>query len=250
MERRFILGMPVDAATYSSAVELAARSVDSHTPLWIMAVNPEKIIKTMDDPLLRRLLLKAGLFIPDGAGILLAGKLLGRPFPGRVTGADLLEALVGEAAARGWKIYLLGAAPGVAAAAADIWSARYPGLVTAGVRDGYFTEPDEPGVVAEIRSAGADLLFVAMGSPRQEKFIEKYHRELAVPVCMGVGGSFDVVSGKAQRAPVWMQRLGLEWSYRLLKNPRRILRMAALPRFILLVLAVKLRLLKIGEEQK
>jgi N-acetylglucosaminyldiphosphoundecaprenol N-acetyl-beta-D-mannosaminyltransferase len=249
MNRHEILGIPVDAVTYRTAVEKVAESVAARKKLWILAINPEKIMKALASASLRRLLLSADLFIPDGIGVLWAGRLLGTPFPERVTGADLLVALVKEASRKGWRVYLLGAAPGVAEQAAALWAGRYPGLKIVGVRYGFFTADEEERVVAEVAAAAPDLLFVAMGSPRQEEFIRNHGERLNVPVCMGVGGSFDVVSGKAKRAPEWMQKTGLEWSYRLLKEPRRILRMAALPRFMLLILRKKLGLLKTEEER-
>ncbi|MDW7651303.1 MAG: WecB/TagA/CpsF family glycosyltransferase [Bacillota bacterium] len=244
MKRHTILGIPVNALTYGDALERVAESIAGGEPSWILAINPEKIMKALADEQLYRLLTRADLFIPDGMGILWAGKLLGKPFPQRVTGVDLLLALVAEAARRGWRVYLLGAAPGVAADVAAGWQAKFPGLQVAGFHDGYFNAESEEALVEKIRAAEPDILFVGMGSPRQEQFIEAYQSRIGVPVCMGVGGSFDVISGKKKRAPVWMQKSGLEWSYRLFSEPTRILRMSALPRFMLLVLRSKFGLLK------
>ena len=245
MERTEILGVSVDALTYRDAVARVDKSVSSGTPSWILAINPEKIMKALADEELNRLLMRADIFIPDGIGILWAGKLMGRPFPQRVTGVDLLMTLVEEAAKRGWKIYLIGAAPGVADEVAKSWVKRFPGLTVVGCRDGYFDSTQEEEVAAAVRAAKPDLLFVGMGSPKQEKFIETYQKQMGVPVCMGVGGSFDVISGKKKRAPVWMQKVGLEWSYRLIIEPSRILRMSALPKFMILVLRRKLGLLNL-----
>jgi len=248
MKRHEILGTPVDALTYGDAVKKVRESIGARKSIWILAINPEKIMKTLKDRKLKELLLCADLFIPDGVGILLAGKILGKPFRQRVTGVDLLMALVAEAAQRKWRIYLLGAEPGVAEAVAQKLEESYPGLEIAGTRDGYFKQEEEKAVVAEIKASKPDLLFVGMGSPKQEEFIQTYRQELAVPVCMGVGGSFDVISGKKKRAPMILQKLGLEWSWRLVKEPTRIARMSVLPKFMLLVLKEKFGLLKFEEE--
>ncbi|MHB1255740.1 MAG: WecB/TagA/CpsF family glycosyltransferase, partial [Dethiobacteraceae bacterium] len=208
------------------------------------------IMKALADEKLRRLLLQADLFIPDGIGILWAGKVLGKPFPQRVTGVDILVLLVKEAATRGWKIFLLGAPPGISQEVARGWELKYPGLQVVGHHHGYFKEEEEAQVVSKISAAAPDLLFVAMGSPRQEQFIVNNRAVLGAPVCMGVGGSFDVLSGRKKRAPVWMQRIGLEWSYRLLLEPRRILRMSALPKFVILVIRRKLGMLKLEGDKK
>lgn len=245
-----ILGIPVHAVTYDEAAEEVAGSIGRGSSTWILAINPEKIMKALSDEELRRLLLQANLFIPDGIGVLWAGKILGRPFPQRVTGVDLLVRLVEEAARRGWKVYLLGAAPGVAEEVAAAWETRWPGLQVAGTYHGYFSEEEEGMVVAKVAAAGPDILFVAMGSPRQERFIGNNRTALRVPVCMGVGGSFDVISGKKKRAPVWMQKVGMEWSYRLFLEPSRVLRMSALPRFMFLVLRRKLGLLTLEGDKK
>lgn len=245
-----ILGIPVHAVTYDEAAEAVAGSIGRGGSTWILAINPEKIMKALSDEELRRLLLQASLFIPDGIGVLWAGKILGRPFPQRVTGVDLLVRLVEEAARRGWKVFLLGAEPGVAEEVAAGWEKRWPGLQVVGCHHGYFKEADEGMVVEKVAAAGPDILFVAMGSPRQERFIGNNRTALCVPVCMGVGGSFDVVSGKKKRAPVWMQKLGMEWSYRLFLEPSRVLRMSALPRFMFLVLRRKLGLLTLEGDKK
>jgi len=249
MKRHEILGTPVDALTYGDAVEKVRASISTREPLWILAVNPEKIMKTLKDRKLKKLLLCADLFIPDGVGILWAGKILGKPFRQRVTGVDLLMTLVAEAAQKKWRIYLLGAEPGVAEAVAQKLGKSYPGLIVSGSRDGYFQVEEETEVVEEIKQARPDLLFVGMGSPKQEEFIQTYRQELGVPVCMGVGGSFDVISGKKKRAPRFLQRLGLEWTWRLVKEPTRISRMSVLPKFMLMVLREKFGLFKLEEEK-
>ncbi len=250
MLKHEIFRIPVNALTYQDAVDWVAERVAAGKSSWILAINPEKIMKALADEKLRRLLLQADLFIPDGIGILWAGKVLGKPFPQRVTGVDILVLLVKEAATRGWKIFLLGAPPGISQEVARGWELKYPGLQVVGHHHGYFKEEEEAQVVSKISAAAPDLLFVAMGSPRQEQFIVNNRAVLGAPVCMGVGGSFDVLSGRKKRAPVWMQRIGLEWSYRLLLEPRRILRMSALPKFVILVIRRKLGMLKLEGDKK
>lgn len=245
-----IFGIPVNALTYQDAVDWVAESVVTGKRSWILAINPEKIMKALSDEKLRDLLVQADLFIPDGIGVLWAGKVLGKPFPQRVSGVDILVLLVKEAAKRGWKIFLLGAPPGASQEVANGWEKQYPGLQVVGCQHGFYQEEEEAQVVAKIRVAAPDLLFVAMGSPRQEQFIVSNRTGLGVPVCMGVGGSFDVISGRKKRAPAWMQKSGLEWSYRLFLEPSRILRMAALPKFVVLVLRKKAAMLRLEGDKK
>lgn len=250
MERHEILGLPVNALTYHDAVSRVEDSITTDKPTWILAMNPEKIMKAIADAELSHLLKQADLFIPDGVGILWAGKIFGMTFPQRVTGVDLLMTLIEEAARRGWRIYLLGAAPGVVEEVARSWENAFPGLQVAGCHDGYFGSSGEDLLAEKIKQAKPDILFVGMGSPKQEKFINTYQARIGVPVCMGVGGSFDVISGKKKRAPQWMQNSGLEWSYRFFIEPTRILRMSALPKFMLLVLRKKLGLLRLEGDKE
>lgn len=250
MLRHEIFGIPVNALTYQDAVDWVAERVATGTKSWILAINPEKIMKALSDERLRLLLLQADLFIPDGIGVLWAGKILGKPFPQRVTGVDIFVLLVKEAAKRGWRIFLLGAPPGVSKEVSQGLELEYPGLQLVGYHHGYYQAEEEAQVVSKIRAAAPDILFVAMGSPRQEQFIVSNRTLLGVPVCMGVGGSFDVISGRKKRAPLWMQRFGLEWSYRLFLEPKRIMRMSALPKFVILVLRKKLGMLKLEGDKK
>ncbi len=245
------LSVEVDIITYKGAVAKAAEHIQEKKPLWIVAINPEKVVKAWENKELRQLLAQSGLAIPDGIGILLAGWIMGYRFAQRVTGVDLFLALVEEAAQKKWRVFFLGAAPGVAEEVASRLSRKYQGLQVAGTHHGYFSPEEEHSLVKKITASKAQLLFVAMGSPKQEKFIASNLEKLHVPVCMGVGGSFDVISGKVKRAPSWMQKVGLEWSYRLWREPRRALRMLSLPRFVLLILLFRLGLLRSvkGEEK-
>ena len=168
-------------------------------------------------------------------------RVLGLPVTERVSGVDLMERICERAAERKYSVYLLGARPGVAGAAAQALEARCPGLRIVGAHHGYFTPEQEPEVVTAIAQAQPDILFVAFGAPKQEKWIRQHLAELQVPVAIGVGGSFDVFAGRVRRAPRWMQRAGLEWLHRVLREPSRLPRVWALPRLVWMTLREALR---------
>ena len=190
-------------------------------------------MRTQDDPDLLDIVRQADLVTPDGSGVMLASGLLGVRLPERVSGVDLVDRLSALSAHKGYRVYLFGAAQGVADAAAHSLLAHYPSLVIAGTRHGFFTPEEEAGIVREIAAAQPDILFVALGIPKQEQFIRRHFHALGVPAMLGVGGSFDVISGRLHRAPRWMQRVGMEWLYRLIQEPSRLPRITALPRFII-----------------
>jgi len=230
-----LLGAPVDALSLDGAVERVAAFVADGRPRQVITLNPEILYRAYYDGALMNLLKAADLVTADGVGIVWAARVAGTPVPERVTGIDLMLRLMPRAAREGWRIFLLGAAPGVAAEAARRLVGQYPGLVIAGTRHGYFKPDEEGAVVEEIRRAAPHLLFAALGAPKQEWFIARHKEALGVPVAMGVGGSFDVLAGRVKRAPLWMRRLHLEWLGRLLMEPSRWRRMLVLPRFARLV---------------
>ena len=219
-----MLGCDIDRLTLAGSVERCARAIESGGYLHQVSINAAKVVAVRRDRVLRGVLARAGLVSADGVSILLAARLLGSPLPERVTGIDLMQRLVALAEERGHGVYLLGARPEALAAAIGTLRDRHPRLVIAGHRDGYFGAADEGRVTAAIRSSDAELLFVAMGSPRTEHWLGAHGPELGVSVAMGVGGSFDVLAGRAGRAPATVQRLGLEWLYRLVQEPRRLAR--------------------------
>lgn len=229
--------MAVDAVDFAQAVAIlsAAASRDNGPPLYTVAINPEKIMRARREPGLRPVLEQAGLRIADGVGVVVASRLRGGHVTGRVTGIDLTMALAQEAARHGWPVYLLGGAPGVAEAAAVSYRRRFPGFRVAGAADGYFRGRDAE-VAAQVRASGARILFVALGSPAQEYWLHAHLAETGCRVGLGVGGTFDVLAGRTERAPVIMQRLGLEWLHRLIQEPSRYRRMAVLPVFLFLAL--------------
>lgn len=232
--RHWVLGLPVDPLPLDGATDVVAKAIaERREPLQIVTMNAEMAMQAQADPELGAIIRGCGLVTPDGAGVVWAVKRQTGRGIAKVAGVDLLKAIAARGAREGWSLYLLGAQPGVAQAAADQLVATNPGLRIAGVRDGYFQPDDEPAIVAAIREARPDVLLVALGVPRQEKWIKRFAAELGVPVAMGVGGSFDVFAGRVQRAPVIFQRLQLEWFYRLIQEPWRFKRMSAtLPAFV------------------
>lgn len=235
-----ILGHAIDVITRAEAVEAIvalARRPGAHL---VITANPEILEGADRDPAMSALLQKADLVTADGHGVLLAARLLGKSLPERVTGIDLVEDLARDGRLR---LYFLGAKPGVARDAACRLSERYPQAQIVGHWHGYF-KTHEAAVLADIRTARPDVLLCGLGAPAQEKWLDAHLAELEVPVGMGVGGSFDVLSGRVRRAPELWQNLRLEWAYRLLSDPRRWRRALALPRFVLKVLKERLAFAK------
>ena len=228
-----ILGVPIDAVTYESAEARMDEMIRSGRAHHIFTADVSGIMRAREEPELAEIIRTSDLVTADGAGVLWAARLFDFPLPERVSGVDLVRRLSGLAAREGYRVYLLGAAPGVAHDAAERLMAENPGLTIAGVRDGYFD--DEAAVAEELRAARPDILFVALGIPKQERFIRRWYHELNIPLSIGIGGSFDVISGRLQRAPGWMQRAGLEWLFRVAQEPKRWRRLAALPRFVLAI---------------
>jgi len=201
----------------------------------ICTINPEFIMTARRDARFADVLRRADLCVPDGVGVVWAARLLGAPVTERVTGSDGIYRICARAAQEGWRVYLLGAAPGVAERTAHRLQQHYSGLLVAGTHSGSPDDADWPDIQRRVRASRADVLLVAFGHPRQEFWINGHRAELPVAVALGVGGAFDFVAGVTQRAPQWMQRLGLEWLHRLIQQPWRWRRMTALPQFVVLV---------------
>ena len=226
-----ILGVGFDNITMEQAVAEGVRLINTPGAHYAVTPNPEIVEVCRTDPEAMEAVRNADLVLADGIGIIYGAKLLGTPLKGRVTGIGFAQGLMGEMAQNGKSLFLLGAKPGVAEKAADKLRTAYPGLQIAGTRDGYFQE-DGP-VLEEIRASGADVVFVCLGAPKQEKWMRKNGAASGARLLVGLGGCLDVFSGEVQRAPEIFQRLGLEWFYRLIKNPSRIGRMMKLPLFLL-----------------
>lgn len=237
-----ILGVDFDAVTLAEACRLVEAAVErvragEESPgMHVVTANPEIVMATRQDATFAAAVRRATWVLPDGVGVVWAARLLGAPVPERVPGIDLMEKLLSISARRGYRVFFLGAAEGVAEEAAANVRRRFPGIAVVGARHGYFSPKEEASVVAGVQRAAPDLLFVGLGAPRQELFIARHRRWWSVPVAVGVGGALDVLAGRVRRAPRWVQSLGLEWFYRFLQQPRRLPRLLALPRFTALVL--------------
>lgn len=225
--KRDILGVFFDDIVTEEAIALGLELLDKPGFHYVVTPNPEFILTAKEDEAFRAVLNGADLSLPDGIGVIYASKILGRPLRGRATGVDFAQGLMASMAVTGKKLFLLGAKPGVAEQAAERLTTSHPGLQICGTHHGYFTE-DGP-VVEEIKASGADVVFVCLGAPRQEKWIEKNGAATGATLAVGLGGCLDVFAGNVQRAPEFMQKAGLEWLYRLYKEPQRIGRMSKLP---------------------
>jgi N-acetylglucosaminyldiphosphoundecaprenol N-acetyl-beta-D-mannosaminyltransferase len=234
-----VLGIPVDCVNMQSAVDIVDGMIAGDSAQMVLAVNPEKIIKAQQRVELRSALEGAGLLIPDGIGVVLATRLLGLGRMSQVPGSELMPALCDLAMKKGYGVFLYGASPDVNAKAAEMLVQRYPGIRIAGREHGFAPPESMPALIEKINSSGAQILFVALGSPQQELWMNKYREQLRVKVCQGVGGTFDVIAGRVRRAPYLFRRMHLEWLYRLLAQPKRLLRQTALPKFVFQVLRVR-----------
>lgn len=221
-----VAGIPIDDMTMDEALDRVEEFIASGQPHQIATVNADFVVKAWDDPELRYILQVADMLTPDGMPLVWGARLLGVPLEGRVTGADMVPALAEMGARKGWRFYFLGARPGIAARAAEILTERYPGLQVVGVYSPPVSPVVEmdPVIVDQIREARPDILLVAFGNPKQEKWIHMHRADLGVPVAIGIGGTLDFIAGETRRAPQWMQRTGMEWLFRLLQEPRRLWR--------------------------
>jgi N-acetylglucosaminyldiphosphoundecaprenol N-acetyl-beta-D-mannosaminyltransferase len=220
-----MMGCRIDNLSMEETLGRIEDFIRSGKPHQHVVVNVDKLVKASRDDGLRRIINDCALVNADGMPVVWASRLLGKPLKERVTGVDLFEALMRRSGERGWRVFLLGARREVVAQVAETYRRRYPQLVIAGWRDGYWQgEAEEAEVAAQVRASGADLLFVAIGSPKKEQFLERWQATMRIPFAMGVGGTFDVATGRVKRAPRWMQRAGLEWFYRFLQEPRRMFR--------------------------
>jgi N-acetylglucosaminyldiphosphoundecaprenol N-acetyl-beta-D-mannosaminyltransferase len=234
-----VLNLMIDVVTMKEAVATVKQFIMQKKPHLIVTPNAEMIMMANKDKKLAHIINNADLVVPDGAGVVWAARYQGNLMPERVAGYDLVQCLLREAVSEKYRIYMFGGAPGVADKARTIAEDRFPGVEIVGTRNGFFNKQEEVEILNEIKICQPDILLVALGVPRQEKWLDEYKDELKVPVAIGVGGTFDVMAGLVQRAPLWMQRSNLEWLFRLLSEPKRAIRMLALPRFVIKVMATK-----------
>lgn len=236
-----ILGVRIHLVTMAQALGALRGMLHGSVPCHVVTAHTAMIAQARREPDLLDVLNAADLTTADGSGILLAGRILGVRFPERVAGVDLAEGLCALCARDGLRVFLLGAKPGVANAAAAALVRRHPGLQIAGTHHGYFAPEEEPALLARIRVARPHLLLVGMGFPPQELWIARHRETLQVPVSIGVGGTLDVMAGVFRRAPAWVQQAGLEWAYRTFQEPRRWRVAAGIPGVILLAIRERLR---------
>ena len=231
-----ILDLPVHNVDMSMALDTIDAFIHQGSgPHHIITADASMMVMAQQDVQLRSIIANADLITPDSEGILWAARQQGKPLPERVSGVEIVERLCERSVSRNYRLYFLGAAPGIAAKAKERMEAKYPGAQIVGTRDGFFGEEDLPNVLEGIRACSPDILCVAMGIPKQEKWIQAHREALNVSVLIGVGGTLDVLSETVKRAPLVMRRLKLEWLWRVISNPRKINKVLLLPRFVVMV---------------
>lgn len=234
-----VMGLKFDSMTMDEALSRAEALLRGDKAAYVVTPNAEIAYEALHDVQLREMLNGADLMLPDGAGVVLASKLLRTPVKQKVAGVDFAAGLLGVLERNGQSLYLLGGKPGIGELAAQKMLEAHPQLRIAGIADGYFQ--DEAPVIAKINASGADALFVCLGAPKQERFMVQHQQELHVHLMAGLGGSLDAFAGTVQRAPAWMIRLNLEWLYRLIREPKRFRRMLRLPKYLWTVMLKRIR---------
>ena len=229
-----ILGVPISKVTMDEAVEKVSEFMHSEGVHAIYTPNPEIVMLAKGNKDFLETIKKADLVVPDGIGVVIGSRLQkGERLKERVAGYDLVQNTMKRAVEEDYKYFFFGSKPGVAEEAAEKMRQTYPGIQIVGTRDGYFQKEDEPSIIEAINASGANILLVALGAPKQEMWIEEHRHQLPhIKVAIGVGGSLDGMAGRVKRAPLAFQKLGLEWFYRLLKQPTRFKRMLVLPLFL------------------
>ncbi len=237
--RTDVLHVGFDNLTMEEAVSEAEKLMETEGFKYIVTPNPEIVWLCRKDRELAEAVKNAAMVIPDGIGIIYGARILGRPLKEKVPGADFAQKLFSKMAKKGQKVYLLGSKPGVAELAGEKILEAHPGIVVCGTADGYFK--DDGPVIEKINSAEPDLLLVCLGAPKQELWMKRNGHKLKAKLAIGLGGSLDVYSGLAQRAPEKWQQMNLEWLYRLIKQPSRIGRQLRLPAFVLAVVGQRIK---------
>ena len=230
-ERVHVLNVPIDCVTMDETVEMLGEFLSGSEPRFILTADSNAIINAETDDRYKRLFKEADLITPDSQGVVWALQRYGATIQSRVSGVDIVERLFALSAQKGYRIFLLGAGPEVAAKAAENLVAKYPGAVVAGTRDGFFKPSEDQVIASQIAETSPDILLVAMGMPRQELFILETQDIIRAKVAVGIGGSLDVHSGTVKRAPKLIQKVKLEWLWRLILNPKKIDKVKNLPRF-------------------
>ncbi len=234
-----IMGLQFDNITMEEALDAAKALLQGEHAARVVTPNAEIAYEALHDENMRTLLNSAELMLPDGAGVVLASKILKTPLKQKVAGVDFADGLLGVLETTGQSLYLLGSKPGIGELAAQKMMQKHPRLRIAGIADGYFQ--DEAPVIDKINASGADVLFVCLGAPKQEQFMARHQKALHVKLMAGLGGTLDSFAGTVKRAPKWMIRLNLEWLYRLIKEPKRFKRMLRLPKYLWAVVCKRIR---------
>ncbi|MCG7408007.1 WecB/TagA/CpsF family glycosyltransferase [Paenibacillus sp. ACRRX] len=241
-----IYGIPFSKLSMQDTVKWLTQAIQERRSTHVITANPIMVMAALENANFMKVMKQSDLVVPDGTGVVWAANYVGDPLPERVTGFDLLHQLMTAGQEYRWRVYMLGASPEVIQEAAARLQQQYPAIEIVGYRDGFFGAAEDDQVVEQISSLQPDILFVARGADTQEPWIAKYRDRLNCTVMMGVGGSFDVISGRSKRAPGWVQSMRIEWLYRLVKEPWRFTRMLALPKFALKVMRDKEKVTKIN----
>ena len=242
MKQVEILGVTFDGMGLEEVLSVFCGYLKTFCNHVVTTPNPEMVMRALRDPDFKKVLCEADLRLPDGVGIVLASKFLGNPVPRKLGGCDTVMSFFDAIKSEGRAVYLLGAQPGVAAAAGKNLETTYPGLRVVGARDGYFKPEEEPGIINEINACKPDILVLGMSMIKQESFALKYKDALNARIIFCLGGSIEVFAGETKRPPRFMRRIGLEWLGRLIIQPKRIKRMADLPRFMSAVISAKINM--------
>lgn len=234
-----VLGCPITKLDLEAFVTAAEDFIKSGGPHYIAVVNVAKVVKMRSDKHLLQSVCSAEMVGADGVPLVWASRLLGNSLPGRVNGTDLMYRLLERANEKGYRVFFFGATERVLQKVLSVTRKDYPGIKVAGFHNGYFTPGEEASIVRQIKNAQADIIFIAFGTPKKEIWVQRYLLDMGVPVVHGVGGSFDVLAGAIPRAPLWMQRGGLEWLFRLRQEPGRMWHRYLITNTVFIILLLK-----------
>lgn len=252
MNRITIADIPVDVVTMNQTVQMIDTAIEEKKPIHHVVINAAKVVNAQKDKMLFNSIVNCDIINADGQSIVWASKFLNKPLPERVSGIDLMDNLLMLAAKKKYKVYFLGAKEEIVKKVVDVYTQQYSKYIIAGYRNGYFKQEDEEAIAKEIAASNADILFVAITSPKKEIFLNKYKDIIHTPFIMGVGGSFDVVAGFVKRAPLWMQKAGMEWFYRVIQEPGRMWKryLVGNSKFIYLIFREKFQQTFKGKKQR
>ena len=222
MSRILLMGCPIDSLSMDQTITKIEDHINKGKPCQHVVVNVAKFVEMHKDYDLSKIINECDLINADGMPIVWASRLLGQPLPERVAGVDLFQNLIKLCAEKGYRPFFFGAREWVVKKVVEVFKTKYPNLEMAGYRNGYYSQEKESRIAEMIRNSKADILFIGFSSPMKEEFFKKWMPVMQVPFCMGVGGSFDIIAGRTKRAPLWMQKSGLEWLFRIYQEPRRM----------------------------